>query len=383
MLGERPSPAVWTAVGARILLLAGSIIPDISRAAKFRREVLADSSASSFIMDDREMSFDSALEMLLFFLSYILNIVAYARFTDASTPPILRGALLADLVQQSSFYGVSAVVFLSATLFFSCTRPRRRTPPPGLNKRELRRVPIHIFQSNRPSCLDLPKDGAVKTEQDSDQDKTPRVSETAAPIPSHTNAAADAVVDAVVDSDADPTDDDDDDNRGAGAGSDIEQGASADTKPGWFAWLHGSAAWLAQCALRLRQLIAIPRSIIFMPDPHSSCPICIDDYRDGDEVRQLPCGHHAHKICMDRWLQVNIFCPFCKANIREDIKRRRRLAKIRVCGGSAVDAAAPQAGPTWQPGVVVQSPRRGVPTQHAGTPPRAAVPAAATPVAVA
>ena len=56
------------------------------------------------------------------------------------------------------------------------------------------------------------------------------------------------------------------------------------------------------------------------------CCICLLPYEDGVELRGLPCGHHFHSACVDRWLKMNSTCPLCKYNVskssspmREDV----------------------------------------------------------------
>eukprot|EP01089_Gocevia_fonbrunei_P012262 TRINITY_DN2846_c0_g2_i1.p1 TRINITY_DN2846_c0_g2~~TRINITY_DN2846_c0_g2_i1.p1 ORF type:complete len:332 (+),score=42.95 TRINITY_DN2846_c0_g2_i1:127-996(+) len=45
---------------------------------------------------------------------------------------------------------------------------------------------------------------------------------------------------------------------------------------------------------------------------HRSCAICLSDYETGEQIRFLPCKHHFHQACADRWLETNKSCPFCK-----------------------------------------------------------------------
>ncbi|KAI0246430.1 hypothetical protein BJV78DRAFT_1135186 [Lactifluus subvellereus] len=57
------------------------------------------------------------------------------------------------------------------------------------------------------------------------------------------------------------------------------------------------------------------------PDPlpeaigRETCPICIVDFEDGDDVRVLPCeGKHVfHQACVDPWLlELSSSCPICR-----------------------------------------------------------------------
>ncbi len=46
-----------------------------------------------------------------------------------------------------------------------------------------------------------------------------------------------------------------------------------------------------------------------------TCPICIVDFDDGDDVRVLPCeGKHVfHQACVDPWLlELSSSCPICR-----------------------------------------------------------------------
>ncbi|GAU46989.1 hypothetical protein TSUD_186310 [Trifolium subterraneum] len=52
-----------------------------------------------------------------------------------------------------------------------------------------------------------------------------------------------------------------------------------------------------------------------LDDEDAECCICLSAYDDGVELRQLPCGHHFHCTCVDKWLHINATCPLCKYNI--------------------------------------------------------------------
>jgi hypothetical protein len=49
-----------------------------------------------------------------------------------------------------------------------------------------------------------------------------------------------------------------------------------------------------------------------------TCPICIVDFEEGDDVRVLPCPgqHRFHKDCVDPWLlELSTSCPICREGV--------------------------------------------------------------------
>ncbi|THH07795.1 hypothetical protein EW146_g9204 [Bondarzewia mesenterica] len=60
---------------------------------------------------------------------------------------------------------------------------------------------------------------------------------------------------------------------------------------------------------------------VVMPDAigRETCPICIVDFEEGDDLRVLPCeGHHKfHQTCVDPWLlELSSSCPICRQDFQ-------------------------------------------------------------------
>lgn len=51
----------------------------------------------------------------------------------------------------------------------------------------------------------------------------------------------------------------------------------------------------------------------------TQCPICLDDFAAGNEVRTLPCTHTFHVACIDAWLRLNVKCPHCRSSVFPDL----------------------------------------------------------------
>ncbi|CAI5476946.1 unnamed protein product [Closterium sp. Yama58-4] len=50
-------------------------------------------------------------------------------------------------------------------------------------------------------------------------------------------------------------------------------------------------------------------------DDDAECCICLGPYEDAVLLRELPCSHHFHSACVDKWLRTRPTCPLCKYDI--------------------------------------------------------------------
>ena len=48
-------------------------------------------------------------------------------------------------------------------------------------------------------------------------------------------------------------------------------------------------------------------------DDNLDCIICMEKFEENEKVKQLLCGHIFHGDCIDKWLEKEKKCPFCKA----------------------------------------------------------------------
>ncbi|XP_048191425.1 E3 ubiquitin-protein ligase RLIM-like [Perognathus longimembris pacificus] len=53
-------------------------------------------------------------------------------------------------------------------------------------------------------------------------------------------------------------------------------------------------------------------------DASNSCTICLEEFREGNKIRTLPCSHTYHVHCIDAWLVDNMTCPICRRRVRPD-----------------------------------------------------------------
>jgi len=52
-------------------------------------------------------------------------------------------------------------------------------------------------------------------------------------------------------------------------------------------------------------------------DVEPRCPICLENFAQGVEIRVMPCQHKYHRCCLDKWLKIKAVCPICNMNIKD------------------------------------------------------------------
>eukprot|EP00746_Dinoflagellata_sp_MGD_P044786 gnl/MRDRNA2_/MRDRNA2_209515_c0_seq1.p1 gnl/MRDRNA2_/MRDRNA2_209515_c0~~gnl/MRDRNA2_/MRDRNA2_209515_c0_seq1.p1 ORF type:complete len:140 (+),score=26.48 gnl/MRDRNA2_/MRDRNA2_209515_c0_seq1:40-420(+) len=52
----------------------------------------------------------------------------------------------------------------------------------------------------------------------------------------------------------------------------------------------------------------------------AECEICLEEYKDGEELTRLPCMHIFHKGCIESWLATESVCPNCRTDFCDAIK---------------------------------------------------------------
>lgn len=66
------------------------------------------------------------------------------------------------------------------------------------------------------------------------------------------------------------------------------------------------------------------------------CPICLKEFQDAQKtVIKMPCAHHFHVECVEKWLKQTSTCPSCRHELPtddpyyEDFKKQKKREAIR------------------------------------------------------
>ncbi|CAN7011482.1 unnamed protein product [Brassica rapa subsp. trilocularis] len=50
----------------------------------------------------------------------------------------------------------------------------------------------------------------------------------------------------------------------------------------------------------------------------NQCAVCMDEFEDGGDVKQMPCKHVFHQDCLMPWLELHNSCPVCRYELPTD-----------------------------------------------------------------
>jgi hypothetical protein len=74
------------------------------------------------------------------------------------------------------------------------------------------------------------------------------------------------------------------------------------------------------------------------------CAICLCEYGEAESIKTLPCAHHFHSECVNRWLVQARYCPLCHQNLESAVVRSTSVAMSNVLPlPSVVPSSSPPA----------------------------------------
>ena len=68
-----------------------------------------------------------------------------------------------------------------------------------------------------------------------------------------------------------------------------------------------------------------------------SCAICLEDFLQGEEAREMPCKHRFHGGCILPWLELHSSCPVCRMQIPADESSNKDGAGSAINGDVRVE----------------------------------------------
>lgn len=76
-----------------------------------------------------------------------------------------------------------------------------------------------------------------------------------------------------------------------------------------------AAAAEARAAEALARCSRVPWSRALKDGDDGECALCLDEYKEGEEVLKTPCGHVFHEECLKPWFLKSTVCPLCQREV--------------------------------------------------------------------
>merc|ERR1739848_328428 len=95
--------------------------------------------------------------------------------------------------------------------------------------------------------------------------------------------------------------------RLAGSGNDMDEGLARAVRQ-----VLQMGAVLAGARLADDEIRALPK-VRFDQADEQNCSICLESFRSGELLTQLPCRHFFHVDCVAVWFQQSTRCPLCRS----------------------------------------------------------------------
>lgn len=100
-------------------------------------------------------------------------------------------------------------------------------------------------------------------------------------------------------------------------GSRVAESTTKMTPAGWGLYLWLDLSLLTSRRIDIDKLPTISHHVVDDDsEEQPMCPICMCDFEENDLLRELPCSHRYHVLCIDQWLHGHDVCPLCKQDFR-------------------------------------------------------------------
>ncbi|KAL0690559.1 hypothetical protein Bca4012_090238 [Brassica carinata] len=65
-------------------------------------------------------------------------------------------------------------------------------------------------------------------------------------------------------------------------------------------------------------LLTVKVTLDMLNSEMNQCAVCMDEFEDGRDVKQMPCKHVFHQDCLMPWLELHNSCPVCRYELPTD-----------------------------------------------------------------